>query len=158
MNFAFWFKTSFSSVTSQLLLFTFHQEKKNQKHDINTFVKGAHFTSNVVCRQESPAAGLTSLCLRSAHICMSYYNAAARGLLGGAVQTDRKGRHRGKTRRPMLPAAPCSQQPHAPSSPMLPAALLRACGGKAEGHSLEEAALSSDRLFSCTGLGTISTT
>lgn len=83
MNFAFWFKTSFSSVTSQLLLFTFHQEKKNQKHDINTFVKGAHFTSNVVCRQESPAAGLTSLCLRSAHICMSYYNAAAPGLLGG---------------------------------------------------------------------------
>ena len=111
MNFAFWFKTSFSSVTSQLLLFTFHQEKKNQKHDINTFVKGAHFTSNVVCRQESPAAGLTSLCLRSAHICMSYYNAAARGLLGGAVQTDRKGRHRGKTSSPMLPAAPCSQQP-----------------------------------------------
>ena len=102
--------------------FHFSSGKKNQKHDINTFVKGAHFTSNVVCRQESPAAGLTSLCLRSAHICMSYYNAAARGLLGGAVQTDRKGRHRGKTRRPMLPAAPCSRQPHAPSSPMLPAA------------------------------------
>lgn len=57
-------------------------KKKNQKHDINTFVKGTHFTSNIVCRQESPATGLTSLCLRSAHICMSYYNAAARGLLG----------------------------------------------------------------------------
>lgn len=54
-NFAFWFKTSFSSVTPQLLLFTFHQEKKNQKRDINTFVKGTHFTSSIVCRQESPS-------------------------------------------------------------------------------------------------------
>lgn len=53
-NFAFWFKTSFSSVTLQLLLFTFHQEKKNQKRYINTFVKGTHCTSKTVCRQESP--------------------------------------------------------------------------------------------------------
>lgn len=33
----------------------FIRGEKNQKHYINTFVKGTHFTSNIVCRQESPS-------------------------------------------------------------------------------------------------------
>ena len=40
---------------STITTFHFSSGKKNQKHYINTFVKGTHFTSNIVCRQESPS-------------------------------------------------------------------------------------------------------
>lgn len=56
-NFAFWLNFIFlchSTIT------TFHFSsggEKNQKRSINTFVKGTRFTSNIVCRQESPSRG-----------------------------------------------------------------------------------------------------
>lgn len=49
---------------------TFHfSSGKNQKHYINTFVKGTHFTSNIVCRHESLSHLLDlPLSLESSHL------------------------------------------------------------------------------------------
>lgn len=79
---------------STITTFHFSSGKKKSKVYINTFVKGMHFTSNTVCRQESPAAGLTWLCLGSPPICMSYYNGcslACRGSPARGGETDSLG-------------------------------------------------------------------
>lgn len=75
---------------------TFHfSSGKNQKHYINTFVKGTHFTSNIVCRHESLSHLLDlPLSLESSHL---------HELLQWCCW------NRGRQQR--APGAPCSQQP-----------------------------------------------